>query len=183
MGRRPLPPSPSRCASYGECVDEPDAVDLILDQWRRERPDLDTSPMGVVGRIHRVGARLDALLRPVFRDHGLGDGEFDVLATLRRSGPGTPLTPTELTASMMVTSGAASKRIDRLERAGLVRRTPSKDDGRVRLVSLTAAGLRLVDEAVAQHVANEARLLTGLDAEERDTLATLLRKLGQALPD
>lgn len=161
----------------------PDAVDEILAQWRSVRPDLDVSPMGVVGRVHRVGARLDALLRPVFAQAGLGSGDFDVLATLRRNGPDRPLTPTELMDSMMVTSGATTKRLDRLERAGLVRRSPSPADGRVRLVSLTGAGLALVDELIARHVANEERLLAGLDAQERRLLADLLRRLGHGLPD
>lgn len=169
---------------YGGAVSEPepDAVDRILEQWRRERPDLDPSPMGVIGRLHRVGARLDALLRPVFAEHGLSDGEFDVLATLRRSGPDRPLSPTELMDSMMVTSGATTKRVDRLERAGLVRRTASPDDGRGRLVSLTQEGRRRVDTLVAAHLANEDRLLGGLDDRERRALADLLRKLGQTLP-
>lgn len=170
-------------AAYRGPVTEPDAVDRILEQWRDQRPDLDPSPMGVIGRLHRVGARLNALLLPVFREHGLGEGEFDVLATLRRSGIDHALTPSELMSSMMVTSGATTKRIDRLERAGLVRRSPSTQDGRVRLVSLTEAGLRLVDTAVAQHLANEDRLLAGLEPDQRATLADLLRRLGQTLPD
>ena len=93
---------------------ERDAVDRIVAQWAVERPDLDSSPMAVVGRIHRVADLLDSALRPPFAEEGLGNGDFDVLASLRRAGAPYRLTPSELTATMMVTSGAVTKRIDRL---------------------------------------------------------------------
>jgi DNA-binding MarR family transcriptional regulator len=133
--------------------------------------------MRVIGRIHRVGALLDAGLRPVFAEAGLGNGDFDVLATLRRAGAPFTLTPTDLSASMMVTSGAVTKRIDRLEAQGLVRRTVAPDDARGRLVALTPAGRRLVDRLVERHLHNEDRLLAALDDSERHQLAALLRKL------
>ncbi|MDX6232302.1 MAG: hypothetical protein QOH68_1286 [Nocardioidaceae bacterium] len=158
-----------------------DNVDLIVAQWKVERPDIDASPMEVIGRISRLAADLDPLLAPVFTSRGLGDGEFDVLATLRRSGEPFELSPGELGASMMVTSGAVTKRIDRLERSGLVTRRVSDVDARARLIRLTAEGLRIVDEAVVDHVANEKRLLSGLSAAERETLADLLRKLGESI--
>jgi DNA-binding MarR family transcriptional regulator len=158
-----------------------DNVDLIVAQWKVERPDIDASPMEVIGRISRLAADLDPLLAPVFTSRGLGDGEFDVLATLRRSGEPFELSPGELGASMMVTSGAVTKRIDRLERSGLVTRRVSEVDARARLIRLTAEGLRIVDEAVVDHVANERRLLSGLSAAERETLADLLRKLGESI--
>lgn len=163
-------------------VTDSDPVDAILEQWRRERPDLDVSPMGVIGRISRLGDEFDARLRPTFAASGLGEGEFDVLATLRRSGPGAELTPGELTASMMVTSGAVSKRLDRLVGAGLVHRRSSDQDARSRLVSLTEQGRQLVDAAVEAHLANEERLLAGLSPEERRQLADLLRRLTLSLP-
>ena len=154
---------------------------MIVEQWKAERPDIDASPMHVIGRISRLAADLDPLLAPVFTSRGLGDGEFDVLATLRRSGEPFELSPGELGASMMVTSGAVTKRIDRLERSGLVTRRVSEVDARARLIRLTAEGRRIVDEAVVDHVANEARLLSGLSAQERKTLAALLRKLGESI--
>ena len=154
---------------------------MIVAQWNVERPDLDVSPMEVIGRISRLAADLDPLLAPVFTSRGLGDGEFDVLATLRRSGEPFELSPGDLGASMMVTSGAVTKRIDRLERSRLVTRRVSETDARARLISLTAEGRRIVDEAVVDHVANEARLLRGLTAAERETLAGLLRKLGESI--
>lgn len=156
-------------------------MDLIVAQWKAERPDIDASPMHVIGRISRLAADLDPLLAPVFTSRGLGDGEFDVLATLRRSGEPFELSPGDLGASMMVTSGAVTKRVDRLERSGLVTRRVSEVDARARLIRLTAKGRKIVDEAVVDHVANEERLLSGLTPAERETLAGLLRKLGESI--
>lgn len=162
---------------------EQDAVDRILGEWALARPDLDASPMGVIGRVGRLAGLLDAGLRPVFAERGLGDGEFDVLATLRRAGGECERTPGELAARTMVTSGAVSKRIDRLEARGLVRRAADDADGRVRRVRLTAEGRRLVDEAVEAHLANERRLLAALSPEDQRELAALLRRLCLALGD
>lgn len=154
----------------------PDAVDRIVSQWAQQRPDLDASPMLVIGRLHRVAAALDAALRSTFAEAGLGDGEFDVLATLRRAGSPHTLSPSRLAASMMVTSGATTKRIDRLERRGLVTRARCDTDGRGRSVTLTDAGVRLVDEVVERHVANESRLLEPFSPQERAVLADLLSR-------
>ncbi|MBA2772921.1 MAG: MarR family transcriptional regulator [Nocardioidaceae bacterium] len=154
-----------------------DAVDHIADQWAAERPDLDVGPMEVIGRIHRVGALLDTRLREVFAQAALGNGDFDVLASLRRSGSPYELTPTELSAATMVTSGAVTKRVDRLERLGLVDRQVSESDGRGRVIGLTRQGRALVDRLHPLHLANEDQLLHALDAEERAQLAGLLRKL------
>ncbi len=155
----------------------PDAVDAIAAQWARERPDLDVRPMLVIGRLHRAGDLLDQRLRDVFATAGLGNGDFDVLASLRRAGDPFTLSPTELSATMMVTSGAVTKRVDRLERLGLVERRVADDDGRGRLVSLTPAGRRVQEELHPQHLANEDRLLAPLTPSERDQLAGLLKKL------
>jgi DNA-binding MarR family transcriptional regulator len=159
----------------------PDHVGRILAQWAEERPDLDVSPMGVIGRLHRLAAILDGELRPVFAELGLGDGEFDLLATLRRSGSPYELTAGQLAASAMVTSGAVTKRVDRLAAAGHVERSVCADDARSRRIRLTPSGLRLVDEAVERHVANEHRLLSGLGPAERRDLAALLEKWGRTL--
>lgn len=159
----------------------PDHVGRILEQWRAERPDLDTSPMGVIGRLHRLAARLDDELRPVFAAAGLASGDFDVLASLRRSGAPYELTPGELGATTMVTSGAVTKRVDRLVAAGLVERTVCADDARSRRVRLTDEGFRLVDDLVERHVANEHRLLAGLTERQRASLAHLLETWGRAL--
>ena len=159
----------------------PDHVDEIVEQWAAERPDLDSTPLHVIGRISRLSDVIDEQLRPVFAAFGLGDGDFDVLATLRRNGPPFELTPTELAARTMVTSGAVSKRVDRLVGAGLVERRVSAADARGRHVRLTDRGKALIDEAYPVHLRNEARLLAGLSVAERDQLAVLLRKAGASV--
>ena len=160
-----------------------DHVDGIVEQWRRERPDLDLSGMAVIGRIGRLERSLAPKLAEVFAGHGLEAWEFDVLATLRRSGEPHRLTAGELLDSMMVTSGAVTHRIDRLEERGLVSRERDPADGRRVLVALTTAGRRVVDAAVADHTANEAELVGGLSDREREQLVRLLRRLALALPD
>lgn len=152
-------------------------MDRILEQWRRERPELDVSPMGVIGRIGRLARALAPVLEPVFREHGLKTGEFDVLAALRRSGSPYRLSPGELSDSVMLTSGAMTHRLDRLEEAGLIRRLPDPDDRRGVRVELTTKGRGLVDRAVSAHVANEQRVLASLTESERRALEDLLRKL------
>ena len=149
-----------------------------MEQWRRERPDLDVSPMGVIGRLNEVSALIARdRLAPIFARFGLQAGEFDVLATLRRSGAPYALTPTELYEATMVTSGAMTARLDRLEKAGLIRRAPHPSDRRGVVVELTAKGRDLIDEALAAHVANEHQILAGLTREDREMLAKLLEKL------
>jgi DNA-binding MarR family transcriptional regulator len=160
---------------------ELDHVGRIMEQWRRERPDVDPSPMGVIGRLHRLADALHAELRPVFAEAGLSDGDFDVLASLRRSGAPYQLTPGELAASTMVTSGAVTKRLDRLEEKGYVTRTVSVEDARSRRIELTEAGIALIDELVPKHLDNERRLLAGLTDLERSRLAHLLEAWGRTL--
>jgi DNA-binding MarR family transcriptional regulator len=152
-----------------------DATDGFIDQWRQCRPDLDTGPMEVIGRLHRLAAILDNGLRPVFAEFGLSADDFDVLATLRRWA--RPMTPSELSRSVLVASGTVTKRLDRLERRGLLLRSPSPHDGRGRLVELTRQGLSLTDTLAERHWANEDRLLEALDVDEHEQLAALLRKL------
>ncbi|MEV0235945.1 MarR family transcriptional regulator [Nonomuraea sp. NPDC050786] len=160
-----------------------DAVDLIMTQWLRERPDVDTWPMGIVGRVSRLARLLDRELKEFFAAHGLERWEFDVLATLRRSGPPYELTAGALNRAAMVTSGAITNRIDRLAAKGLVERMPDEGDRRSIRVRLTEHGLATIDGLVAPHVANEARLLATLSPEERDQLAGLMRGLLESLGD
>jgi DNA-binding MarR family transcriptional regulator len=163
-------------------VPERDGVDLIIEQWRRERPDLDSSPIGVIGRISRLARELEQRLEPVYREHGLEPGWHDVLATLRRHGAPYRLRPTELTSASMLTSSGTTKRLDRLEHAGLIARAPDPDDRRGTLITLTPAGLELIDTLTAAHVENERRLLGALSDADRKRLADLLRKLQLGLP-
>jgi DNA-binding MarR family transcriptional regulator len=163
-------------------VAERDGVDLILEQWARERPDLDVSPIGVIGRISRLARELEQRLEPVYREHGLEPGWYDVLATLRRAGPPYRLRPTEFTTTLMLTSSGTTKRLDRLEQAGLIARTPDPGDRRGTLITLTEAGHELLDTAIEAHVANEHRQLAALSGAEQRELAGLLRKLQLGLP-
>jgi DNA-binding MarR family transcriptional regulator len=163
-------------------VAERDGVDEILEQWRRERPELDPSPIGVVGRISRLARELEQRLEPVYRAHGLEPGWHDVLATLRRTGPPYTLRPTEFAGALMLTSSGTTKRLDRLEQAGLIARAPDPDDRRGTLITLTPAGRELIDATTVAHLENERRLVGALDDAERTRLADLLRKLQLGLP-
>ncbi|MGJ6964861.1 MarR family winged helix-turn-helix transcriptional regulator [Streptosporangium sp. G11] len=151
-----------------------DHVARIQREWARERPDLDVSPQGVIGRLHRLAGHLTEQLCVVYRRYGLAEGEFDVLATLRRGGAPFERAPGELAAFTMVTTGAMTKRIDRLERDGLVTRRPSESDGRGRVVALTPAGKELIDRAFTEHMRNERRLVDDLPPEAAAHLEALL---------
>ncbi|GAA2797974.1 MarR family transcriptional regulator [Kitasatospora sp. CM 4170] len=173
----PAPPGPAATA----LAPGTDHVAAIQAEWHRERPDLDVSPQAVIGRLHRLAARLTDELCLVYGRYGLGEGEFDVLAALRRAGAPFERAPGELAAHTMVTTGAMTKRIDRLERAGLVTRRRSEEDGRARVVALTDAGRRLIDEAFTAHMRNERRLLDLLTPEESAALEALLTTWQQRL--
>jgi DNA-binding MarR family transcriptional regulator len=154
-----------------------DHVDWIADQWRRERPDVDVAVLATVARFFRTAHLLDGELSAVLAEQGLRPGWFDLLAALRRSGTPYELTPTQLMAATMLSSGGVTKRLDRLVEAGLVERRPDPGDRRGSLVRLTRRGRATVDRALPAHVENEVRLLRALSTPERRALDTLLRKL------
>lgn len=158
-----------------------DAVDEILEQWKRERPDLDLQAMGIFGRLGRLATIAAKIVGATLAEHDLNIGEFDVLATLRRAGAPYRLTPTQLARSSMLSSGAMTNRLDRLEQAGLIERRDDPGDRRGILVGLTRAGLARIEAAVTDHVANEARVLRDLTKGEQADLAQLLRKLVAAV--
>ena len=158
-----------------------DHVGRIMAQWSRERPDVDVSPQGVIGRLHRLAQRLTEELVAVYGEYGLGEGEFDVLATLRRAGAPYELAPGELARSTMVSSGAVTKRVDRCVEQGWVTRRVGDGDLRSRVIALTPAGLDVIDRAFTAHMANEHRLVGLLGEMERARLAHLLEKWGRAL--
>jgi DNA-binding MarR family transcriptional regulator len=166
----------------------PDPVDVLVDQWRAQRPDLDTGPdtglaaMATIGRLGRVHAVFGPRIAEALGRHGLAIADFDVLAALRRSGPPFVLRPVDLAAALMLSPAGITGRLDRLERAGHVSRRLDPDDRRSLLVELTDDGLRTVDAAVADHVANEERLLAVLTPDERRTLDLILRKLAASPP-
>jgi DNA-binding MarR family transcriptional regulator len=179
--------TPARCEAQ-QCLnssipverkvrDVRDSVDQILADWADERPDLDFSPVGVVTRLARVRAHLDAAVASVFTRFDLSPADFQVIVTLRRAGEPYRLAQARLMTQLALTSGTISVRIDRLARRGVVVREPDPDDARISLVRLTDEGLRLFDAVAPVHLANEERLLSVLDQREREQLAGLLRRL------
>lgn len=153
-----------------------DHVDKIRAQWNRERPDLDVEPMALLGRLARLRTHLAREVEKTLAAHGLNSASFDVLATLRRSGAPYRLSPGDLIATTMVSSGTMTNRLDQLEKAGFIERLHNPEDRRGVIIALTPAGLSLVDETVTSHVENQHRLVGGLTGEERNVLDGLLRK-------
>lgn len=155
-----------------------DRASLAVSQWGAEFPDWDLAPMEALGRLSETAAVITRdHLAPLFAEFGLQPGEFDVLAALRRSGAPYELTPTGLFDITMMSSGGMTARLDRLEKMGLVARRPNPQDRRGVLVGLTEAGIALIERAVPEHLANQARLTSCLTARELATLAALLKKL------
>lgn len=164
-----------------ETPDRIDKVESLLVDWRRERPDLDAEPMAVVGRILSLGRRLEARANTALKPMGLHYTDLDVLATLRRSGKPYRLTPTGLRESVLITSGAMTACLDRLEANGLIARRDNPDDRRSKSAGLTVAGTKLIDKAIVTRFAEAANAVAGLSARDRATLAGLLKKLDQRL--
>ncbi|MDX6570211.1 MAG: hypothetical protein QOH15_2789 [Gaiellales bacterium] len=154
-----------------------DRVDQILAEWARERPDLDASPIGVIGRVSRAARSLERELDTTFREHGLDNGTYDVLAALRRSGAPYELSASSLADATMIARSSMTSRIDRLEASGLVSRVDDERDGRGVGVRLTRSGFSLIEHATVDHLANEARLLAGLPEGAAERLANDLREL------
>lgn len=154
-----------------------DEVDRVVAAWRRERPDLEVTPLEVLSRVTRLAKHLDLARRAAFTASGLEMWEFDVLAALRRAGEPYRLTPGELIRATMVTSGTMTNRVDRLAGRQLVQRTSSPTDRRAVLVTLTAAGTELVDVAIERLIEHERELLQGLSAKDQQWLASTLRRL------
>lgn len=160
-----------------------DAIDLIISQWRAERPDLDVAAMATIGRMKRCTELLRRRLEETFAEFGITLWEFDVLATLRRAGAPYCLAPTALFSSLMVTSGTMTHRLQRLEGSGLISRMPNVDDARSILVQLTPQGMALIDRAVEAHVENERRILAPLKKADRAALDLSLIKLLRVLEE
>lgn len=161
------------------CAD--DHVEQRREQWGTELPDVDTVGMAVLGRARWISLRVRPQIEAVFARRGLDAGEFDVLATLLRSGPPYCLRPTELYTSLMISSGGLTDRLSRLTKAGLVSREPSPNDARSLLVRLTPKGRRLAEDAFREDMAIEKDLLRGLSIEEQEQLSALLSKLAKSL--
>lgn len=139
---------------------------------------MDVTAMEVFGRMFELVARLDRdQMTPLFAEIGLQQGEFDVLATLRRSGAPYRLSPTQLYEAMMLTSGGMTARLDRMQKRSLIERLPNPADRRGVLVGLTDHGLEMVEMAVVRHAENETRLLSSLGDDEQVLLNDLLKRL------
>lgn len=154
-----------------------DRIEHARTQWAAERPDLDTSPMEIIGRILRASHLADALIKSELRPAGLDRSGLDVLATLRRAGPPYQLTPTRLYEELVLTSGAVTHRVDALEQAGLVHRVGGQPDRRSTLVGLTAKGIAVIDAAMRTHMKCEQAMIASMPAADRQALAALLKKL------
>ncbi|OWY38247.1 MarR family transcriptional regulator [Xenophilus sp. AP218F] len=161
----------------------PDQIDRIVALWNEVRPDLDTSATEVIGRIVRMEYFITRRVLHDLARHNLNVGEFDVLAALRRGGEPYQLSPNQLQGMVLISSGALTNRINRLEEAGLVSRSPDPDDRRGVIVTLTPKGFQVIEDAAGHHLAAEAELMEMLDDEERQTLARLLKKMLQAQED
>ena len=158
-----------------------DHVATIIRQWVTERPDLDASPIAIVGRLSRLSRYAERKIETNFKRYKLQGGTYDLLATLRRNGAPFSLTPTQLQAEMMLSSGATTYRIDLLEKRGLLERLPDPSDRRGTLVKLTDAGRKLTDEVVETHLVTEHEILAVLTEKQRRDLAELLGQLAQAV--
>lgn len=152
-----------------------DGLDRIVEQWQQQGVTEDLIPMAVLGRIARLTKYIEVVLLQCHAEFGLGQGEFDVLATLRRSGEPFTLSPSQLYQSMMLSSGAMTSRLDRLENKGLIEREHSKEDRRAVHVSLTAEGKSLIDKALPQHIQCQSALFAGVSAEDRPVLLQILK--------
>ncbi|WP_084103753.1 MarR family winged helix-turn-helix transcriptional regulator [Demequina sp. NBRC 110056] len=160
-----------------------DAVGYFVEQWAHERPELDVSPMATIGRLSRMAAVVQTKLDAVFAEHDLQSWEFDVLASLRRSGEPYSLTAGELDRTMMITSGTTTHRITRLEARGFVERVRDEDDRRVVHVRLTDEGRRVCDVVQDAHMANERAILDLLGPADLERLRSGLEALAEALGD
>ena len=180
MAKRASAVSPRR---YGVPAAQPawDSVDYLLDDWARERPDLDFTPVGVINRLGLVCRQLERGLAEVFTRYGLTTPDFHVLVNLRRAGAPYCMAQARLMEALGLTSGTVSLRLDRLVKAGTVIREPDPDDRRGSLIRLTDDGLRLFDAVAPEHLANEDLLLSALTEEQRGSLADLLRHLLSSL--
>lgn len=159
-----------------------DPVDAITDQWFAVRPDLDTTPMAVFGRIFRISKAMGDGMERAYARYGITRGEFDVVATLRRSGTPYTLSPRQLSATLMLTTGGMTGRLDKLEKAELLCRKPDPHDRRGLQVTITDRGLALIDEAVEAGLAVQREALTGLDEAEIAAVTGLLRKVLAGAP-
>lgn len=164
-----------------QSVDGVDRIDRLLADWQAERPELDAAAMAIVGRLLSIGRQLEARANAALKPLGLHYTDLDVMATLRRSGKPYRLTPTQLRDSVLITSGAMTACLDRLEGNGLIARVASPSDRRSSAAELTPSGRKLIDKAIVVRFREAADAVLGLSDSERVRLAALLKKLGHSL--
>lgn len=150
-------------------------IDRVVAQWGEQKPHLDTLPMAILGRFLRLQKHIETEISACHKQFELTMGEFDVLATLRRAGAPFTLTPSGLLSSMMLTSGAMTNRLDKLESKGLIKRVHSTEDRRSVTVGLTEKGLATIDEAIEEHVRIQHTLVDHLSDTEMPELNQLLK--------
>jgi len=158
----------------------PDQVDRIIEQWHTEKPDLDVTPMAVIGRLSRTAMAVELRLARTFAEHGLDAASFDVLATLLRSGAPYRIAPLELAREAMISTSAVAQRLNKLESRGLVLRQANPNDGRGTFVALTDAGKLLIETALPDHLETEHAITSVLNRGEQEVLASLLQRLNTA---
>jgi len=158
----------------------PDQVDRIIEQWRTEKPDLDVTPMAVIGRLSRTTMAVELRLARTFAEHGLDAASFDVLATLLRSGIPYRIAPLELAREAMISTSAVAQRLNKLESRGLVLRQANPSDGRGTFVTLTDAGKLLIEKALPDHLDTEHAITSVLSRDEQKVFASLLQRLNAA---
>ncbi len=154
-----------------------DAIDRVVEQWDKEKPELDTQPMAIMGRLMRIAKHMETRVAELHKQYDLKMGEFDVLATLRRAGAPYRLTPSALIESMMLTSGAMTNRLDKLENKGLIAREHSKEDRRSVTVELTSGGFQLIDHLILEHVEVQQDFIRGLSKDEKAQVNKALKIL------
>ncbi len=160
-----------------ECLSKDDILDKLAVEWRRELPNLRVDSLGVVGRIQYLGNEYERNANKVLKEYDLKYTDFDVIGALRRSGAPFQLTPTQLCETVLITSGAMTAAIDRLERAGFVRRVPDESDRRIRAATLTKAGIDISEKAAEARFNEADKSVTGLNQNEKNQLILLLKKL------
>ncbi len=160
-----------------------DTFALVIEDWARERPDLSTWPIAIIGRLHLLGRLVDGFYESSFAPFGLRSGDFFVLSELRRAGSPYRLTPTDLCRVLVRSSGGMTKQLDQLESAGWIVRERDANDRRSLWVRLTETGSTLIDSALTEHIENEQRLLAYLSESDKDEIPAQLASLVRALRD
>jgi DNA-binding MarR family transcriptional regulator len=171
------PESNISVSNYSHSMTTPDHVDLMVAQWRTERPDLELDAMATIARLARLNALAGKAVAEVFDRHGLSVGEFDVLAALRRGGRPFEQRPTQLSTALMLSPAGMTNRLDRLEEQGWIERRPDPDDRRGWIIGLSDDGRALIEVVVADHVDNEERILSPLTKKQRTALDDAVRTL------